>query len=94
MVHTALNGKTAEFKSEYLKSFSASELSDTDTLKYIQLISGEDYKLRGSILSSLLRPPVASTLLGSNILTRILFQTNSTCVLPLQRETKFHTHTE
>jgi hypothetical protein len=58
------------------------------------IIFGEVYKLRSSSLCNLLHPHATFSSLGPNILLSALFQTLSIYVLPLMRQTKFHTHTK
>jgi hypothetical protein len=53
----------------------------------IQIMCGEEYKLRNSSLYNFLQPPTISYFFGPNILL-------STLVLHLMSETKFHTHIE
>jgi len=58
-----------------------------------QKILGEEYRSLGSTLCSLLHSPLASSLLGPNILFSTLFSNNlSLRSYTNVRETKFHTH--
>jgi hypothetical protein len=57
----------------------------------IIIISGEDYKICSSSLCNLLQPPVASTLLGPNILRSTLFSnTLNLCYSPNVRDQVSH----
>jgi hypothetical protein len=57
-------------------------------------ILGEEYKPCSSSFRTFLQPPVTSSLLGPNIFSAPCSQISSIYVLPLTRETRFHTHTK
>jgi hypothetical protein len=58
-----------------------------------RIIFGDEYRSLSSSLSSLPHSPIASSLLGPNILFSTLFSNTLSLCSPSVWETKFHTHT-
>jgi hypothetical protein len=60
----------------------------------IPIIFGKEHKLWSYLSCSFLQPPIALSLLGTNILLSSLFSNAFYYVLPLISKIKFHTHTK